>query len=209
MALKRAIDLVVAAVGLVALAPVLLLIATLIRLRMGGPVMLRQPRLGYRGRPFVLHKFRTMLDARDQRGSLLPDDRRLTTLGRLLRRASLDELPQLLNVLRGEMSLVGPRPLLPEYRDLYTRQQWRRHEMPPGITGLTQVKGRNALTWEEKFAWDVWYVDHWSLRLDLRILARSVWMVLRQEGISAPGHATAPRFEGTRAGVPREPEQAP
>lgn len=195
---KRFADVLVAAVALLCLLPVLGLIALLILLTMGPPVLFRQPRLGYGGRPFTLLKFRTMTDERDAAGDLLPDDRRLTPFGRFLRRWTLDELPELVNVLRGEMSLVGPRPLLVEYRDLFTPEQWRRHEMPPGMAGSVLAGGRNILDWEEKFQLDVWYVDHWSLWLDLKILAITVMKVLKREGVSARGHSTMPKFEGTR-----------
>ena len=169
----------------------------LVRLNLGRPVFFRQPRPGRQGRVFELIKFRTMTQARDAQGHLLPDAQRLTRFGRWLRSTSLDELPEVLNVLRGEMSLVGPRPLLVQYLDRYSPEQARRHEVLPGLTGWVQVKGRNALTWEEKFRLDVWYVDHRSLWLDLRILALTVWHVLRRHGVSAPGAATMPEFMGS------------
>jgi lipopolysaccharide/colanic/teichoic acid biosynthesis glycosyltransferase len=194
---KRSFDVVVAAALLVLLSPVIAVVALLVRLRMGSPVLFRQRRPGLRGRPFTMVKFRTMTDGRDARGALLPDDARLTSLGRFLRRTSLDELPELFNVLRGDMSLVGPRPLLMEYLPLYSAEQSRRHHVRPGITGWAQVNGRNALTWEEKFALDVWYVDHRSFRLDLDILRRSVALALAGRGVSAPDHATARPFEGS------------
>lgn len=196
MALKRSADVVVAGFLIILLFPWLLLLALLIRVMLGSPVLFVQPRLGHRGRRFFLYKFRTMTNERDERGNLLPDERRLTGLGKLLRRASLDEFPALVNVLRGEMSLVGPRPLLVEYRDLYTPEQWRRHDVRPGLTGLVQIKGRNLLSWEEKFAWDVFYVDNWSLGMDVRILCRTVFTVFKNEGISARGHVTMPRYKG-------------
>ena len=195
-AAKRAFDLVVVSCCLVLLAPVTLIIALLIRIRTGRPVLFRQVRLGQQGRPFVLYKFRTMGEVRDVRGRLLPDAERLTPIGRFLRRTTLDELPELFNVMIGDLSVVGPRPLLPEYRELYTTEQWRRHEVPPGMAGPVAAGGRNALTWDEKFKLDLWYVDNWSLWLDLRILMQSVWKVLRMEGIAAYGHATMPPFEG-------------
>ena len=195
---KRGFDFCVSLLVLVILAPFLLLIALAIRLTMGPPALFRQRRLGYQGRPFVLCKFRTMNDRRDGQGNLLPDEQRLTRLGRFLRSTTLDELPELINVLRGEMSLVGPRPLLVDYRDLYTPEQWRRHEMPPGMAGPVLAGGRNVLSWEEKFALDVWYVDNWSLWLDFKILARTAIKVLKREGISAEGHVTMPKFEGNR-----------
>lgn len=163
---------------------------------MGRPVLFRQTRPGLHGRPFVLYKFRTMTDARDEQGKLLPDEQRLTRLGRWLRATSLDELPELWNVLKGDMSLVGPRPLRMEYLTRYTAEQMRRHEVKPGLTGWAQVNGRNSLSWEEKFRRDVWYVDNWTLWLDFKILLRTVLVVFRREGISAPGHATAPKFIG-------------
>jgi sugar transferase EpsL len=194
--MKRMIDLAGAIVGLIAFAPVMLVVAICIIVSMGRPVIFAQSRPGLRGRPFLMFKFRTMRDARDKSGSLLPDERRLTRLGRLLRSTSLDELPELWNVVRGEMSLVGPRPLLMEYLPLYSAHQSRRHEVLPGITGWAQVNGRNVITWEEKLNLDVWYVDHQSLWLDLRIILQTVIRVLRREGISAAGEATAPRFKG-------------
>jgi lipopolysaccharide/colanic/teichoic acid biosynthesis glycosyltransferase len=167
---------------------------------MGPPVFFRQLRPGLHGRPFRVVKFRTMADARDARGGLLPDAARLTAVGRVLRATSLDELPQLWNVLRGELSLVGPRPLLMQYLPRYSPEQARRHDVLPGVTGWAQVHGRNALSWEDKFALDVWYVDHWSPWLDLRILAATLLHVARREGISQPGHATMPEFLGTPPG---------
>lgn len=197
-AVKRAVDVVVAAAALLVLSPLMVLIAAAILLTMGPPVLFRHRRLGLGGREFTLLKFRTMRGRPPGPGAALDDERRITRLGRLLRALTLDELPELVNVLRGEMSLVGPRPLLPEYRELYTPEQWRRHEMPPGMAGPALAAGRNALSWEEKFAADVDYVEHWSLRLDAKVLALSVWRVLRREGVSAEGHATMPRFEGPR-----------
>jgi len=165
----------------------------------GSPVLFRQVRPGYRGRLFELYKFRSMTEARDIQGRLLPDEQRLTRWGRFLRATSLDELPELLNVLRGEMSLIGPRPLLVQYLERYTPEQARRHEVLPGITGWAQVNGRNVLTWEDKFHLDVWYVDHWSFWLDLKILSLTLWKVLTREGISQVGHATAREFVGSPA----------
>ena len=192
--LKRVFDVVVSAVALTVLAPVMGLTALAVWRTMGRPVLFRQARPGLHGKPFVMYKFRTMRDLRDAEGNLLPDEARLTPFGRWLRTTSLDELPELVNVLRGEMSLVGPRPLLMEYLERYTPEQARRHEVKPGITGWAQIHGRNNLSWEERLRLDVWYVDHWSLWLDLKILWRTLWMVLRREGISAQGHATMPRF---------------
>ena len=196
--LKRVFDIVVSAVALTVLAPVMGLIALAVWRTMGRPVLFRHVRPGLHGKPFVMYKFRTMRDLRDAEGNLLPDEARLTPFGRWLRTTSLDELPELVNVLRGEMSLVGPRPLLMEYLERYTPEQARRHEVKPGITGWAQIHGRNNLSWEERLRLDVWYVDHWSLWLDLKILWRTLWMVLRREGISAQGHATMPEFIGTK-----------
>jgi sugar transferase EpsL len=196
LAVKRWIDIAVAASVLAAGAPVLAATAVLVYVDVGRPLLFRQPRIGLGGRPFELKKFRTMKDAIDRDGRPLPDGERLTAIGRFLRATSLDELPQLINVLRGDMSLVGPRPLLVEYLARYSPTQARRHEVKPGITGLAQVAGRNALSWPEKFALDVFYVDHQSLRLDLSILARTVVTVLRRDGISAEGQATMPVFQG-------------
>ena len=193
---KRLFDLILTTVGLVLLSPVLLILAILVRVKLGSPVLFRQERPGYKGRPFRLAKFRSMTDARDAQGQLLPDALRLTRLGRTLRATSLDELPELLNVLRGEMSLVGPRPLLMKYLPRYSAEQMRRHDALPGITGWAQINGRNALTWQEKFRLDVWYVDHWSLGLDIKIILLTIGKVFKREGISQPGHATAEEFMG-------------
>ena len=195
--LKRLLDVAGAFLGLLLLSPVLLGITLAVRRRMGPPALFSQLRSGLGGRPFRLYKFRSMTDARDEDGSLLPDADRLTPLGLFLRRTSLDELPQLWNVLRGSMSLVGPRPLLLEYVPLYDERQRKRLSVRPGITGWAQINGRNALTWEEKFELDVWYVEHRTFWLDLKILAATAWKVLRREGISAPGAATMPPFRGT------------
>jgi sugar transferase EpsL len=195
---KRIFDLAAAALGLLLLAPIVLLVALLVRIFHGAPVLFRQQRPGYQGRPFHIYKFRTMTEARDSSGNLLPDAKRLTPLGRFLRATSLDEFPAFFNVLRGEMSLVGPRPLLMEYLPRYSPEQMRRHAVLPGVTGWAQVNGRNALSWEEKFKLDVWYVDHWSFWLDLKILFLTVWKVFKREGISQPGHATAEIFLGNQ-----------
>jgi len=195
---KRVLDLTMSSVGLVLLAPLLLFIALLVRVTMGSPVLFRQQRPGLHGRAFTLLKFRTMSNARDAQGKLLPDAQRLTRFGRFLRSTSLDELPELFNVLRGEMSLVGPRPLLMRYLARYSPEQARRHQVKPGITGWAQVNGRNALTWEQKFELDVWYVDRCSLWLDLKIILRTIWQILRGEGINQPGHATMEEFMGAR-----------
>lgn len=193
---KRVVDAAAAAIGLVALAPVLATIAVAIRWRMGAPVLFRQARVGRGGQEFIFYKFRTMREAADAEGRPLPDAARLTALGRFLRATSLDELPQLWNVLRGDMSLVGPRPLLARYQSRYSPQQRRRHEVKPGITGWAQVHGRNTLSWEEKFAHDVWYVEHRSFGLDVRILAMTAVNVVRRQGIAAAGHASMPEFLG-------------
>jgi sugar transferase EpsL len=198
--LKRALDLVGSAVALVLFAPLMLYIAWRVQKELGKPVLFRQVRPGLNGKPFVMYKFRTMTEERDAEGRLLPDEKRLTPFGRFLREYSLDELPEFFNVLRGEMSLVGPRPLLMEYLDRYTPEQARRHEVKPGITGWAQVNGRNALSWEEKFKLDVWYVDNWTIWLDLKILWLTLAKVLRREGISAHGHATMPEFKGGEKG---------
>ena len=197
---KRALDLAGSLGGLVALSVPMAGIWVFVRLAIGRPAIFKQVRPGLRGRPFQLYKFRTMTDAQDPDGVVFPDEQRLAPVGGFLRRWSLDELPELFNVLRGDMSLVGPRPLLVEYLSRYTREQARRHEVRPGMTGWTQVNGRNALSWEEKFALDVWYVDNWSLGLDLRILWMTVLQVIRGRGVSAPGHATMPEFTGTPVG---------
>ena len=194
---KRALDLGLVVPALVVLAPVAVGVGAMTRAKLGSPALFRQRRPGRDERIFELVKFRTMSDARDAKGALLEDDQRLTSFGRRLRRTSLDELPTLWNVLRGEMSLVGPRPLLLQYLDRYTPHQRRRHEVPPGITGWAQVNGRNTLSWEEKFDLDVWYVENVSLRTDLAILFRTVIQVLGQSGISAEGHATMPEFTGS------------
>jgi lipopolysaccharide/colanic/teichoic acid biosynthesis glycosyltransferase len=194
--MKRLLDILGAGAGLILLSPVFLVLTALIRRRMGSPAIFAQRRAGLRGEPFVLYKFRSMTDARDEAGALLPDGARLTALGIFLRRYSLDELPQLWNVLRGDMSLVGPRPLLLEYVPLYDETQRRRLDVKPGITGWAQVNGRNAIGWKEKFALDVWYVEHRSFSLDLGILLLTVWKIVKREGISAPGDATMPPFRG-------------
>ncbi len=194
--LKRVFDIFIASVLLVLLAPLMLTVAILIRVTMGRPVLFVQTRPGLGARPFRICKFRTMLDDRDAGGRSLPDGARLTSLGRALRKSSLDELPELFNVLRGDMSLVGPRPLLMEYLPLYTPEQARRHAVRPGVTGWAQVNGRNAISWERKFAYDVWYVDHASFALDLRILAMTLVDVLFARGINQEGQATAERFRG-------------
>ena len=191
---KRGLDLVLSALGLILLLPLLAVVAVMVRVSLGAPILFRQLRPGLHGKPFTILKFLTMTDTRDAQGSLLPDAERLNPFGRFLRSSSLDELPELLNVLRGDMSLVGPRPLLMQYLDRYTPEQARRHEVRPGITGWAQVNGRNALTWEQKFALDVWYVDHVSVWLDTKIIALTVWKIIQREGINQPGQATMQEF---------------
>jgi len=195
--MKRLFDIAASAVAIVLLSPVLIALAAAIRWKLGSPVLFRQQRPGLGGRPFWLLKFRTMTDARGTDGVLLPDSERLTRFGRFLRATSLDELPELFNVLKGDMSLVGPRPLLMQYLERYTPEQARRHEVRPGITGWAQVNGRNAITWEEKFKLDVWYVDNQSLWLDIKIIAMTIWKILKREGISQPGQATMEEFKGS------------
>ncbi len=193
---KRALDLLIVLPALVVLSPVIAALAALVRRKLGAPVLFKQVRPGLHGQPFTMYKFRTMTDARDDEGRLLPDAVRLTPFGKLLRSTSLDELPELWNVVKGEMSLVGPRPLLMQYLTRYSPEQARRHEVRPGVTGWAQINGRNALTWPQKFALDVWYVDHASLGLDLRILALTFLKVLRREGVSQAGEATMQEFMG-------------
>jgi sugar transferase EpsL len=194
---KRLFDLALAIPALILFAPLFALLALLVRLKLGSPVLFRQQRPGLHGQPFTILKFRTMTDARDAQGNLLPDEDRLTPFGQFLRSTSLDEFPELFNVLKGEMSLVGPRPLLMRYLDRYTPEQMRRHEVKPGITGWAQINGRNDIPWERKFALDVWYVDHQSLWLDLKTIVMTVWKVLKHEGISQEGYFSSPEFMGT------------
>ncbi len=194
--IKEVADRLIAAIALVVFSPLLLIIAIAIYIRMGRPIVFSQPRPGKDNRIFTFYKFRTMTDDRDLAGNLLPDEQRLTAFGQFLRRTSLDELPQLWNVLKGDLSLVGPRPLLVKYLDRYTPEQARRHDVKPGITGWVQINGRNALNWEEKFKLDIWYVDHWSLWLDLQILFLTIGKVLQQEGINQEGYVTAEEFKG-------------
>jgi sugar transferase EpsL len=196
---KRLLDLTMAIPGLLILFPLMATIALFVRLKVGRPVLFRQVRPGLGGKPFTLYKFRTMSDDRDESGDLLPDAQRLGGLGRFLRRSSLDELPELFNVVKGEMSLVGPRPLLMQYLSRYTPEQARRHEVNPGITGWAQVNGRNAITWDKKFNLDVWYVNNVSFWLDVKIIALTIWKILKGEGITQPGHATAEEFMGPHA----------
>ena len=194
---KRAFDIFVSALALTLGAPLFAILALLVRVKLGAPVFFAQMRPGLRGALFPLRKFRTMTDARDANGALLDDARRLTPFGRWLRATSLDELPELWSVLIGDMSLVGPRPLLKDYLPLYSAEQARRHEVKPGLTGWAQVNGRNALSWEEKFRFDIWYVDHRSFFLDLKIIALTLVKILQREGIAHDGEATAPRFLGS------------
>lgn len=196
LALKRLLDILISTLGILALSPILALLGALVYLYHGWPIFFMQKRPGLHGRVFNMVKFRTMTNARGADGALLSDDERLTSFGQLLRRTSLDELPELWNVLKGDMSLVGPRPLLVRYLDRYTPEQARRHEMRPGITGLAQVRGRNALSWPQKFALDVEYIDRWSLLLDLQILLETIAVVFGQQGISADGQATMSEFMG-------------
>ena len=194
--MKRLLDVLIAALALVLVSPLMAVTALLVAVFLGSPVIFRQSRPGLHGRPFTMYKFRTMTNAKAANGTALPDVERLTALGRFLRRTSLDELPELVNVLRGDMSLVGPRPLLMEYLPLYTPEQNRRHIVRPGITGWAQINGRNAATWEQKFACDIWYVDNQSFLLDMKILLATVRKVIGGEGVSEPGHATARPFDG-------------
>ena len=199
--LKRAFDICVAVTGLIIFSPVLLWTAYRINKEMGSPIFYNRERAGKGGKPFKLYKFRTMTDARDKNGNLLPDAERITPIGQKIRSSSRDELPQLLNVLRGDMSLVGPRPLLLDYVPLYSEEQRRRLDVPQGITGWAQIHGRNATTWEERFKNDVWYADNWSFWLDIKIILATVGKVLKHEGISAEGEATMPRFTGSENNV--------
>jgi len=195
---KRIFDVVVSATALLLLSPVIALVAWQISRKMGSPVLFRQTRPGLNGKPFKMVKFRTMLDATDKHGNPLPDDQRMTQFGSFLRTTSLDELPELWNVLKGDMSLVGPRPLLMEYLPLYSKEQYRRHEVRPGVTGWAQVNGRNAISWEDKFRLDVWYVDNQSLWLDVKILFLTVKKVLVRDGISGEGEVTMSKFTGSK-----------
>jgi sugar transferase EpsL len=192
--LKQQIDVALTLIGIIVLSPLILLLMVLVRLRLGSPIFFCQQRPGLHGKPFIVYKFRTMIDAFDENGVELPDSERLTAFGAWLRSMSLDELPTLFNVLRGEMSIVGPRPLLMHYLDFYTPEQARRHEVKPGITGWAQIHGRNTLPWDEKFTMDVWYVDHYSFGLDIKIILLTVWKVLSRQGINEEGQATVTQF---------------
>jgi sugar transferase EpsL len=194
---KRFLDIFISVPAFILLFPLILFLGLVLFFKQGRPIFISQLRPGFRANPFFLYKFRTMTNCRDEKRCLLPDEQRLTSLGRLLRATSLDELPELINVIKGEMSLVGPRPLLMQYLDRYTPEQARRHEVKPGITGWAQVNGRNTLSWEKKFKLDVWYVDHQSLTLDLKIIFMTIWKISKQEGISQPGQATMEEFFGT------------
>ena len=195
-AVKRAIDIVCSGLGLIVLSPILVIAAILIRKNLGSPVFFTQDRIGKDGKVFKMIKFRTMLDATDKYGNQLPDEERLTSFGKLLRSTSIDELPELVNVFLGDMSLVGPRPLLVEYKDLYSTEQWRRHEVRPGITGWAQVNGRNSISWSERFKLDVEYIDNYNLILDIKILFMTVLKVIKKDGISQDGHVTMEKFNG-------------
>jgi len=198
--IKRIFDIVVAALALVLLSPVLLAAALAVRLKLGAGILFCQKRPGRNSKPFVIYKFRTMTDAYDSQGRPLPDAERLPAFGRFLRSASIDELPELFNILKGDMSLVGPRPLMMKYLDRYTPEQARRHQVKPGITGWAQINGRNAITWDDKLKLDVWYVDHWSLLLDLKIIVKSFVYVFKRKGITQNGRATVDEFMGTQSG---------
>lgn len=194
--IKRTIDILASAIGLTLLSPILIIVAILIRTKLGSPIFFIQDRVGKNGKIFKMIKFRTMLDATDKWGEPLPDEERLTSFGKLLRSTSLDELPELINVFKGDMSLVGPRPLLVEYKKLYSKEQFRRHEVRPGITGWAQVNGRNTLAWNERFKMDVDYVDNFNIVMDFKILFMTVFKVLKRDGISQEGHATMEKFNG-------------
>jgi sugar transferase EpsL len=195
--IKRLFDIISSVAGLIVISPLLVVLAVLVRLKLGSPILFRQQRPGLGGKAFVIYKFRTMTDQRDASGNLLPDEQRLPAFGRFLRSMSFDELPELLNVLKGDMSIVGPRPLMMKYLERYSPQQARRHEVKPGITGWAQINGRNTISWEDKFKLDVWYVDNWTFWLDMKIILKSVWMVVAKEGIIQQGRATMDEFMGT------------
>lgn len=201
---KRLFDLIVAVLALTLFSPLLVVLTLFVRIKLGAPILFRQQRPGLHGKPFIMVKFRTMIDARDATGALLPDADRLTSFGKFLRSTSLDELPELWNVFNGDMSVVGPRPLMMQYIDRYTPEQARRHEVRPGVTGWAQVNGRNAISWEEKFTLDTWYVDNISLCLDLKIIALTAWKLFKRDGISQSGHATMPEFMGTAVQLPSD-----
>ncbi|WP_434643728.1 sugar transferase [Thermoanaerobacterium thermosaccharolyticum] len=194
--LKRFFDFIISLILLIILVPLFFIIAVIVYITMGLPILYCQTRPGFKGKPFKIYKFRTMNNNKDKYGNFLSDEERITKIGKILRSTSLDELPELFNVLKGDMSLVGPRPLLMEYLDYYTDEQMRRHDVKPGITGWAQINGRNNLSWEEKFELDVWYVDNWSIWLDIKILFLTIIKVIKREGISAEGYATMPKFTG-------------
>jgi sugar transferase EpsL len=195
---KRGFDLIISSFGLLVLSPILLLIAILIILLEGFPIVFQQQRPGYKAKPFIIYKFRTMSEESDSDGNYLSEKERITPIGKILRATSLDEMLELLNVIKGEMSIVGPRPLLMQYLSRYSPEQARRHDVLPGITGWAQINGRNAITWEEKFLLDVWYVDNWSFWLDLKIILNTIWKVILREGINEPGHISAGEFMGSQ-----------
>ena len=195
--IKRLFDIISSAAGLIVISPLLLILAVLVRLKLGSPVLFRQQRPGLGGKAFVIYKFRTMTDQRDASGNLLPDDQRLPAFGQFLRSTSFDELPELFNVLKGDMSIVGPRPLMMKYLSRYSPEQARRHEVKPGITGWAQINGRNTVSWEDKFKLDVWYVDNWTFWLDMKIIFKTIWSVIVKEGITQQGRATMDEFMGT------------
>ena len=195
---KRIFDLLVASLGLIILSPIILLISLLVRILIGPPIIFRQARPGYKGNPFFIYKFRSMTDERDAEGNLLPDAARLTPFGGFLRSLSLDELPELYNILRGDMSVVGPRPLIMQYLPLYSPEQMRRHDCYPGLTGWAQINGRNAIDWPTRFSLDVWYVDHRSFWLDIKIILTTIWKVIKRENVNQPGQATIEFFTGNK-----------
>lgn len=195
--IKRGFDLLISSCGLIILSPILLFISILIVVFQGLPILFRQQRPGYRGKPFTIYKFRTMSESLNPEDEPLPEDQRITKLGRFLRATSLDELPELINIFKGEMSIVGPRPLLMQYLARYSSEQARRHDVQPGLTGWAQINGRNAITWEEKFNLDLWYVDNWSFLLDMKIILLTIWKVIIREGIDEPGHISAGEFMGS------------
>ena len=206
--IKRLFDIISSTAGLIVISPLLVVLAVLARLKLGSPILFRQQRPGLGGKAFVIYKFRTMTDQRDVSGNLLPDEQRLPAFGRFLRSTSFDELPELLNVLKGDMSIVGPRPLMMKYLSRYSPQQARRHEVKPGITGWAQINGRNTISWEDKFKLDVWYVDNWTFWLDMKILLKSIWMVITREGITQQGRVTMDEFMGTQQnGVVERPQR--
>ncbi|WP_191567072.1 sugar transferase [Metabacillus idriensis] len=199
--MKRSFDLCVSLTLLIFLSPMLIILASLVKLKLGSPIIFKQQRPGLNGKPFYFYKFRSMTDEKDLNGQLLPDDIRLTPFGGFIRKYSLDEFPQLFNVVKGDISLVGPRPLLMEYVPLYTGEQYKRHLVKPGITGWAQINGRNAITWEEKFKLDIWYVDHQSFLLDLKILYITIFKILKSEGINQPGNVTMEKFKGSNSTI--------